>query len=95
MLTLTDNAQAAVKGLATEAGLPDGGGVRIALTAEQDQLEMSLVAEPLESDQVIEAEEAKVFVSEETSPILSGHTLDAAQTPEGIGFSLHPQEPEA
>lgn len=95
MLTLTENAQAAVKGLATDAGLPESGGVRIALTADQAQLEMSLVAEPLESDQVIEAADAKVFVSEETSPILAGHTLDAGQTPEGVGFSLHAQEPEA
>jgi iron-sulfur cluster assembly protein len=95
MLTLTENAQAAVKGLTTEAGLPEGGGVRIALTADQSQLEMSLVTEPAASDQIVEADDARVFVSEETSPILAGHTLDAGQTPEGIGFSLRDQESEA
>lgn len=95
MLTLTENAEAAVKGLATEAGLPESGGVRIALTPDQSQLEMSLVTEPAASDQVVESADARVFVSEETSPVLAGHTLDAGQTPEGIGFSLHAQEPDA
>ncbi|WP_043500660.1 HesB/IscA family protein [Georgenia sp. SUBG003] len=95
MLTLTENAQAAVKGLTTEAGLPESGGVRIALTDEQTQLEMSLVTEPHPSDEVVEAEDAKVFVSAETSPILTDHELDAAQTPEGIGFTLRAQDPQA
>ncbi|MFC7404973.1 iron-sulfur cluster biosynthesis family protein [Georgenia alba] len=95
MLTLTDNAQAAVKGLTSEANLPDSGGVRIALTADQSQLEMSLVTEPEENDEVIETDEAKVFVSADTSPILSRHTLDAGQTADGIGFSLKPQEDPA
>ncbi|GAA4421810.1 hypothetical protein GCM10023169_15210 [Georgenia halophila] len=94
MLSLTDNAQAAVKGLTSEAGLPDSGGVRIALTDDQSQLEMSLVTEPEDNDEVIETEDAKVFVSPETSPILSQHTLDAGQTSDGIGFSLKPQEEE-
>lgn len=95
MLTLTENARAAVRGLTTEAGLPESGGVRIALTEDQTQLEMSLVAEPLASDHAVGPDDAKVFVSEETSPVLTGHTLDAAQTPEGIGFSLQAQEPDA
>ncbi|MFD1717083.1 iron-sulfur cluster biosynthesis family protein [Georgenia deserti] len=92
MLTLTDNAQAAVKGLTSEANLPESGGVRIALTEDQSQLEMSLVTEPEASDEVIETEDARVFVSAETSPILSSHTLDAGQTQDGIGFSLKPQD---
>ncbi|PFG38768.1 Fe-S cluster assembly iron-binding protein IscA [Georgenia soli] len=95
MLTLTENAQAAVRGLTTEAGLLESGGVRIALTEDQTQLEMSLVAEPLPSDHAVGEDDARVFVSEETSPVLSGHTLDAAQTPEGIGFSLQAQGPDA
>lgn len=94
-LVLTENAQAAVKGLTVQAGLPDGGGVRIALAPEQNQLELSLVPGPEAGDEVVEADEAKVFVSEETSPLLDGQTLDAGQTPEGVGFSLHPQQPEA
>ncbi|MPV36943.1 HesB/IscA family protein [Georgenia subflava] len=95
MLTLTENAQAAVKGLTTEAGLPEGGGVRIALTAANDQLELSLVPEPQATDQVVETEEARVFVAEETGPLLEGQTLDAGQTAEGVGFTLRPQEPQA
>lgn len=88
MLTLTENAQAAVAGLTTEANVPETGGVRIALTEDQSQLEMSLVPEPQETDEVIDTDGAKVFVAAETAPVLADHTLDAQQTPEGIGFSL-------
>ena len=38
MLTLTDTAQTAIKTITTEAGLPDSGGVRIAMAKNGSEL---------------------------------------------------------
>ncbi len=90
MLNVTENAQAAVKGLTTEAGMPEGSGLRIALAEDQAQLEVSLVPEPEPTDQIADSQEAPVYVAKDTAPALEGQTLDAAQTEQGIGFSLQP-----
>src|SRR5665811_1550631 len=52
MLTLTENAQVAIRTIASEAGLPDSGGVRITMADAGDQFEMSLAPEPALSDAV-------------------------------------------
>lgn len=90
MLNVTENAQAVVKGLTTDAGLPDTGGLRIGMTADQSQLEVRLVPEPQPTDQVVATEDAHVYVAEETSQVLDGQTLDASQNEQGIGFTLEP-----
>ncbi|SEE88142.1 HesB/IscA family protein [Ruania alba] len=92
MLTLTENAQTAIKSITEQAGLPAEGGVRIAMAESGTELQMSLVPEPAESDQVIENEGARVFVAPETSELLDTQQLDASQTEEGTGFSLAAQE---
>ncbi|GAA1627641.1 adhesin [Georgenia ruanii] len=92
MLTLTPNAQAAVRDLSTQAGLPETGGMRIALTEPGDGVELSLVPAPDPADDVIEGDDgARVFVEEATTELLTAHELDAAQTPEGTGFTLRAQ----
>lgn len=88
MLTLTDNAKTAITGLTSQADLPETGGVRIALTEANDQVEMTLSPQPEPGDEVIEEEGCRVFVEENASPLLSEHTLDAEQGPEGVGFEL-------
>ena len=88
MLHLTDNAKAAITGITSQSGLPDTGGVRITLTPDADQVELSLSPEPESSDQVIEEDGARVFVEEAATPLLDQHTLDAESGPEGIGFAL-------
>lgn len=92
MLTLTDTAQAAVRDLTTQAGLPSEGGMRIAMTETDNQLELSLVPAPQPADAVIEDDGARVFVAEETAELLSSHALDAGATEQGVGFALRPQE---
>lgn len=90
MLTLTENAQTAIKSITSEAGLPDTGGVRIAVT-EESQLQMELAPEPHSGDDVVEAEGARVFTSEQATEMLDGQELDAGETPEGTGFTLRQQ----
>nr|WP_297427815.1 Fe-S cluster assembly protein HesB [uncultured Actinotalea sp.] len=92
MLTLTDNARHAVQDIATRAGLPDDGGLRIAKSQQESgSFELSLVPAPADGDQVIETEGTRVFVESETSEVLADQQLDAAASPEGVGFMLAPQ----
>lgn len=92
MLTLTDNARVAVQDIATRAGLPEEGGLRIAVAAQEGAYELSLVAAPVDGDQVVEAGDAKVFVEPTVSELLTDQQLDAVPSPEGTGFLLAPQE---
>ncbi|MBC7290774.1 MAG: Fe-S cluster assembly protein HesB [Actinotalea sp.] len=92
MLTLTDNARHAVQDIATRAGLPDDGGLRIAQSQQEaGSFELSLVPAPVDGDQVIDAEGTRVFVESQTSEVLADQQLDAAASPEGVGFMLAPQ----
>lgn len=93
MLILTDNARHAVADIAQKAGLPEDGGLRIAQSTEQaGSFELSLVAGPVEGDDVIEAEGTRVFVESETSTALADQQLDAMPSEDGVGFLLAPQD---
>jgi Fe-S cluster assembly iron-binding protein IscA len=85
MLTVTENAQAVVKGL-TEGSPQPTAGLRIAL--DQDEIAVAVVPAPQPTDVVVEAGEARVYVAQDTAPSLEGRILDAAQTEQGIGFTL-------
>lgn len=93
MLTVTENAQAVVKGLTSEQGLPETAGLRLSLAPDQTQLEVALVPQPEPTDRSVPGAAAPVYVAEDTVPVLADQTLDAAQSPEGVGFTLEPQQP--
>jgi len=88
MLTLTDKAKAAIVGITTQAGLPPTGGIRICLASTDDQVEMTLSAEPAASDDIVVEDGARLFLEAEVAEILAGHTLDAEEGPRGIDFQL-------
>ncbi len=92
MLTLTENAQSAIKSIASEAGLGDDGGIRIDFAEDGSQLHMELAQQPGEDDQVVETEGARVFTSPQATTLLAEQELDTAQTPEGAGFTLRKQD---
>jgi Fe-S cluster assembly iron-binding protein IscA len=85
MLTLTDNAQTVVKGLTERRDEPTAG-LRIA--TDHDEIGVAVVPQPEPRDVVVDAGEARVYIAEDTAPALDDQTLDATQTPEGIGFTL-------
>lgn len=92
MLTLTDNARHALQDIATQAGLPETGGLRIAgSTQGVGSFELSLVPAPVAGDQVIDTEGTRVFVEPSTSEVLADQQLDAAPSEQGTGFMLAPQ----
>lgn len=93
MLTLTENARDAVQDIATRAGLPSEGGLRIVESAQEvGSFELSLVPAPLEGDEVIESAGTRVFVEPQTSTVLADQKLDAAPAEGGTGFMLAPQD---
>ena len=91
MLTVTDTAQTAIRSLSEQAGLPDTGGVRLAMDGQEGGIQMSLAPEPAVGDQVVEDEGARVFMPVETATLLETQQLDAAPTPEGASFTLREQ----
>ena len=92
MLTLTDNARTAVQDLTAQAGVPEGGGLRIAESADQaGSFELALVPAPQPDDTVVENGEAKVFVESTTVQTLANLTLDTDPNAQGPSFVLTPQ----
>jgi iron-sulfur cluster assembly protein len=82
MLTLTDNAQLAIRSLLaapTDAGTETG--VRIATApgpnGEAPSLALALVAEPAPGDQVLDEGGARVYLDETAAQMLDHETLDA------------------
>ncbi len=93
MLTVTDNARAAVEDLAMQAGVPSEGGLRIAQSAGQPgNFELALVPAPQPEDQVVEEGVTHVFVEKEAAPALDALTLDTDPEAQGPGFVLTPQD---
>lgn len=92
MLTLTENACTAVHDLAERAGIPQEGGLRIAESEQRGSFELSLVAAPVDGDELIEQAGARVFVEPTTAVVLADQELDAAAGAEGTGFLLTPQD---
>ena len=98
MLTLTHDAAAAIRGIIDANDLPDESGLRIALEeVEQDQAAVSLafVAEPEAGDEVVDTEEAQVFLDPQAADLLDDKVLDAAIVEDRIAFSIVDREPDA
>ena len=84
MLTLTDHAQAAVRGLTPQA--PESAWLRIA-PANQG-FELSLVTEPVPGDALIDDGGVRVFVEPQTAQLLDEQTLDAQLEGGEVNFFL-------
>ena len=93
MLTLTDQAVAAIRDLTSRPGLPAQTGLRI---APQDGgnggLALSLSDGPQSGDRVIEEADVQVFVQPDAAAALDGRALDAQVGENGeVSFLLQPQ----
>jgi iron-sulfur cluster assembly protein len=93
MLTLTDQAVAAIRDLTTRPGLPAETGLRI---APQDNgtggLSLSLSEGPQAGDQVIEDAGVQVYVQPDAAAALDDKALDARVGETGeVSFQLQPQ----
>lgn len=91
MLTITETAAEAIRGLTAAPDIPDGAGLRIATqpdSAMTGALEVSVVADPADSDQVVDEDGARVFVEERAVALLDDKQLDAHIEGERVGFLL-------
>jgi iron-sulfur cluster assembly protein len=78
VLTLTHNAVVAIRDVMAGVDVPADAGLRIsAKPDEAGALELALASQPQAGDQVIEKENVRVFVSEDTVAILDDKALDA------------------
>lgn len=89
MLTLTEGATDAIKGLVADY---PGAGLRIfSGPYENEELRLGLTISdaPEPTDEVVEQSGCQVFLDEQVAPLVDGRTLDAAPVDEGrVQFAI-------
>jgi iron-sulfur cluster assembly protein len=94
MLTVTDNAATAIRDITSQEAVPPGSGLRIATEDGGDALVLSLVAEPLDGDQIIDAAGARLFLDRQAAALLEDKELDVTIDPSGdVQFAVADQWP--
>jgi len=93
VLTLTDQAVAAIRDLTSRPGLPSETGLRIAPQDGGDGLALSLTDGPQAGDQVIEDVDVQVFVQSDAAAALDDKALDALVNEDGqVLFQIQRQD---
>lgn len=94
MLTLTENAAAVIRDITGQEEVPDGAGLRIA-TDGSGALTLSLTPEPVQGDQVVNEQGARLFLDSDAAPMLDDKALDVSVDGQGgVQFTLGEQPPE-
>ncbi|AYG05048.1 Fe-S cluster assembly protein HesB [Gryllotalpicola protaetiae] len=90
MLTLTENASTVVKTLASRGGTSEEAGLRISSAApESREYAVEVAPQPADSDTVIEADGARVFLEPNAAISLDDKILDADVSEQGnVRFSI-------
>lgn len=89
MLTLTENAAAVIRDITAQDEVPTGAGLRIAPDVS-GELNLSVSAEPLPGDEVVDKDGARLFLDREAAPILADKALDVSVDGQGgVQFMLN------
>lgn len=92
MLTVTDNAAAAIRSLTSQPDIPDGAGLRIAADQSAGALQLSVAPAPEQGDQVVADAGARLFLDTDAALLLDDKALDATMDEQGgIQFALAEQ----
>jgi Fe-S cluster assembly iron-binding protein IscA len=92
MLTMTDNAVAAIRSLTGQPDVPDSAGLRIATDRSAGALQLTVAPEPQEGDQVVDTSGARLFLDTEAATLLDDKALDATVDDQGsVQFALAEQ----
>ncbi len=92
MLTLTDQAVAAIRNLTTRPGLSEDAGLRIAPADGSGELALSLADGPEAGDRIIEEADVQVYVQPDAAAALEDKALDAQVSEDGeVSFVLQLQ----
>jgi Fe-S cluster assembly iron-binding protein IscA len=94
MLTLTEDAVSAIRGLTSGPELPVQTGLRIVAHGEGAPFQLALADGPAAGDQVVEEDGARVFLEPAAAADLAGKSLDARVNEQGqVAFSVSDQPP--
>ena len=89
MVSLTNNAVIAINNLTGQPDIPAGAGLRMAPDATRGALTLSLAAEPMEGDAIVEEAGALLFLDPDVAIALGDKTIDAATDPDGqLNFTI-------
>ena len=93
MLVLTDTAATVINSLGDQPGWNDAAGIRIAGPNDgSSQLDLAAAEAPIEGDQVVEQDGARVFLEPGAARMLDDMVLDAAVQDDGsVQFTLRRQ----
>jgi iron-sulfur cluster assembly protein len=94
LLALTDNAVEAVKHIVSSSEeASETGGLRLVAeqVGTQTNFQLSVVALPAEDDEVIEEEDARVFLEPEAASLLDDKVLDATVEQSKVAFTIADQ----
>ncbi|MGC4805153.1 adhesin [Micromonospora sp. DT233] len=84
MLTMTDNAVLVIRDLAAQEDVAQDGGLRIAADADAGSLTIALVPEPVQGDQVVDNQGARIFLDSDAAELLGDTSVDASVDDEGV-----------
>lgn len=94
MLTMTDNAATAIRDITSQDAVPPGAGLRIAADENGDGLVLSLAAEPLDGDQIVDSAGARLFLDRHAAALLDDKELDVTVDASGdLQFAVADQWP--
>ena len=95
MLTLTQDAADVIKGIVEANDVPDTTGLRITAEAAADsdgtQLNLALAPGPMEGDQALDAEGARVYLGPEAAVVLDDKVLHAEVEGSEVRFLIGDQ----
>jgi iron-sulfur cluster assembly protein len=83
MVTLTNDAVTAIHNLTDRAGIPAGGGLRVAPDPTRGLWSLELAAAPIKGDTVVESAGAMLFLDPDVAVVLTDKTIDAETDTEG------------
>ncbi|MGY0002968.1 iron-sulfur cluster biosynthesis family protein [Micromonospora sp. I033] len=84
MLTMTDNAVMVIRDLANQQDVAEAGGLRIAADTDAGSLSIELVEQPIQGDQVVDNQGARIFLDADAAELLNDTSVDAVVDDEGI-----------
>lgn len=95
MLTLTPNAESAIRGI-LDSALEGRGGLRISADPGSDGqvgFRMALVEAPEPQDHVVEDVDVPVYLGPDAEPLLANGVLDATMKDTAVTFTVGPKAP--
>ncbi|MFC4145718.1 iron-sulfur cluster biosynthesis family protein [Micromonospora mangrovi] len=84
MLTMTENAVMVIRDLAAQQDVAEGGGLRIAADTDAGSLSIELVPQPVQGDQVVDTQGARIFLDADAAELLNETSVDASVDDEGV-----------